>query len=228
MICRPAVTRFAFPTTITMSTEILNKPLVLSLNHAWQVIGHRTVKQALVALNGGDVGEAPAVGLDIGYARNDDGTWNFDQPVFLNPVPWDEWVRLPVRDFDFEIRSAKLRVRVPTVIISVNCHQMPVRMPRLTRQAIFERDGGVCQYTGEYVGRNGGNLDHVVPRDKGGRDMFENLVWAKREINSRKANRLPHEAGLRLLRQPRAPRPLPIAATIRDVRHPDWRHFLPG
>jgi 5-methylcytosine-specific restriction endonuclease McrA len=211
-----------------MLTDILNKPIVLSLNRAWQVIGHRTVKQALVALNGGDTGEAPAVGLDIGYARNDDGTWNFDQPVFLNPVAWDEWVRLPVRDFDFAIRSAKLCVRVPTVIISVNYHRMPVRTPRLSRQAIFERDRGICQYTGEHVGLRGGNLDHVVPRHQGGRDTFENLVWAKREINSRKANRLPHEAGLRLLRAPRAPKPLPVAATIRDIRHPDWRHFLTG
>lgn len=54
----------------------------------------------------------------------------------------------------------------------------------------------------------------------------ENLVWAKREINSLKANRLPHEAGLRLLRRPKAPAILPVAATIREPKHPDWRHFL--
>jgi hypothetical protein len=51
-------------------------------------------------------------------------------------------------------------------------------------------------------------------------------VWAKKEINSRKANRLPHEAGLRLLRRPKAPASLPAAAAIREARHPDWRHFL--
>ena len=64
------------------------------------------------------------------------------------------------------------------------------------------------------------------PRDRGGRDSFENLVWSKKEINSLKANRLPHEAGLRLLRKPAAPKPLPVAATVREARHPDWRHFL--
>ncbi len=103
-----------------------------------------------------------------------------------------------------------------------------VRVPRVTRAAIFERDRGVCQYSGEYVGKSGGNLDHVVPRDRGGRDSFENLVWAKKEINSLKANRLPHEAGLRLLRKPATPKPLPVAATVREARHPDWRHFLVG
>ncbi len=207
-------------------SSILDKLIVLSLNRAWQPIGHRTVKQALVALNGGSEGEAPAVGLDIGYPQNADGSWNFDEPLYLNPVPWEEWIKLPVRDFDFTVHTARLTIRVPTVILSTQYDRMPICTPRLSRDAIFSRDGGICQYTGEFVGRGGGNLDHVIPRDRGGRDSFDNLVWAKKEINSLKANRLPHEAGLRLLRRPKAPAPLPVAATIREARHPDWRHFL--
>jgi len=209
-----------------MNSSILYKPIVLSLNRAWQAIGHRTVKQALVALNGGGDGLPPALGMDIGYAQRADGSWDFDRALYLNPVPWDEWVKLPVREFDFAIASMRLRVRVPTVVISTNYSRMPLRTPRASRTAIYERDGGVCQYMGEFVGRHGGNLDHVVPRDRGGRDSFENLVWSKREINSLKANRLPHEVGLRLLRRPRAPLALPLSATIREARHPDWRHFL--
>ena len=112
------------------------------------------------------------------------------------------------------------------MIVSTQFDRMPVRIPRVTRAAILERDQGVCQYTGEFVGKQGGNLDHVVPRDRGGRDSFENLVWAKKEVNSLKANRLPHEAGLRLRRKPTAPSPLPASATVREARHPDWRHFL--
>ena len=209
-----------------MNSDILDKPIVLSLNRAWQVIGHRTVKQALIALNGGAAVLPPALGVDVAYPQLEDGTWNFDRPLYLNPVPWDEWVKLPVRAFDFTIATPRLRLRVPTVIVSTQYDRMPVHAPRVSRAAILARDRGVCQYTGEYVGRAGGNLDHVVPRDRGGRDSFENLVWSKREINSLKANRLPHEAGLRLLRKPRAPAPLPAAATIREARHPDWRHFL--
>jgi 5-methylcytosine-specific restriction endonuclease McrA len=209
-----------------MNTSILDKPIVLSLNRAWQVIGHRTVKQALVALNGGGDGLPPSLGLDIAYPQLEDGSWNFDRPLFLNPLSWVEWIKLPIREFDFVINTPRFGVRVPTVIISTQFDKMPMRFPRVTRQAIFERDGGHCQYTGEYVGKGGGNLDHVIPRDRGGRDSFENLVWAKREINSRKANRLPHEAGLKLVRRPKAPLPLPATATIREAKHPDWRHFL--
>jgi 5-methylcytosine-specific restriction endonuclease McrA len=210
----------------TNAGSILDKPIVLSLNRAWQVIGHRTVKQALVALNGGGDGLPPALGLDIAYPQLEDGAWNFDRPVYLNPVAWDEWIKLPVRDYDLVVATPKLRIRVPTVIVSTQYDRMPMRIPRVTRTAIFARDGGVCQYTGEHVGKHGGNLDHVIPRDRGGRDTFENLVWAKREVNSLKANRLPHEAGLRLLRRPVAPASLPVAATIREPKHPDWRHFL--
>lgn len=209
-----------------MHAALLDQPLVLSLNRAWQVIGHRTVKQALVALNGGDAAQPPALGLDIVYARGADGEWAFSRPLGFRPVAWTEWLTLPVREFDLVVRTPRQAVRVPTVVIATHYARVPMRVPRLSREAIYARDGGVCQYTGERVGRRGGNLDHVVPRARGGRDSFENLVWAKREVNAFKADRLPHEAGLRLLRRPRAPGAVPVVATLREARHPDWRHFI--
>lgn len=209
-----------------MTTELLVQPIVLSLNRAWQVIGHRTVKQALVALNGGDACSPPAHGLDIEYASGANGGFDFSRPISMRPVAWAEWMTLPVRVFDLMVRTPRQVIRVLTVVVATRFERLPLRVPRLTRAAIFARDGGVCQYTGERVGWRGGNLGHVVPRSRGGGNSFENLVWAKREVNSRKADCLPHEAGLRLLRRPRTPTPLPVIATLREPRHPDWRHFL--
>lgn len=209
-----------------MNHDITDKAIVLSLNSGWQPIGHRTVRQALVALAGGCAGTPPALGLDIGYARDAAGDWDFAKPTHLRPVSWDEWLALPVREFDLVVHTPGRTVRVPTVMVSTRYSRMPVHHRKPTRDAICQRDGGICQYTGEFVGKRGGNLDHVVPRHRGGRDSFENLVWSKREINSLKANRLPHEAGLRLRRRPTAPAPLPAAATLREARHPDWQHFL--
>jgi 5-methylcytosine-specific restriction endonuclease McrA len=206
--------------------NILNKPIVLSLNRAWQIIGHRTVKQALTSLAGGDSDTPPAFGLDIGYARLPDGTYDFDSPTYMNPVSWDEWIKLPVRDFDLEIRTPKTGIRVPTVMVAAHYAKMPHTRARLSRQAIFERDRGICQYTGELVGFHNGNLDHVIPRHRGGRDSFENLVWCKRSLNSRKANHLPDEVGLKLLRRPKAPPALPFSATIRVSNHRDWKHVI--
>ena len=58
-------------------------------------------------------------------------------------------------------------------------------------------------------------------------DTWENLVWSAKEVNQRKADRLPHEAGLKLLSVPRAPRELPVSALLQNAHSiPDWRLFL--
>ena len=68
-----------------------------------------------------------------------------------------------------------------------------------------------------------------MPRSRGGKDAWENLVWAAREVNQRKGNRLPHEAGLKLLSVPRAPKELPVTALIRNAHgRADWKLFLTG
>jgi 5-methylcytosine-specific restriction endonuclease McrA len=75
--------------------------------------------------------------------------------------------------------------------------------------------------------RGGGSLDHVVPRSRGGKNAWENLVWAGKDVNARKGNRLPQEAGLKLLKTPRAPKELPASATIRNAHDiPEWRLFV--
>jgi 5-methylcytosine-specific restriction endonuclease McrA len=82
-----------------------------------------------------------------------------------------------------------------------------VRIPRdahsrkITRRAIFARDGWTCQY----CGGSAENLDHVVPRSRGGLHVWENVVAACRRCNAKKMDRTPQEAGYRLHRQPFAP-----------------------
>ena len=72
-----------------------------------------------------------------------------------------------------------------------------------------------------------GSLDHIVPCSRGGKNAWENLVWAGKDVNARKGNRLPHEAGLKLLSMPRAPKELPASAVIRNAhRIPEWRLFV--
>ena len=85
----------------------------------------------------------------------------------------------------------------------------------------------MCQYTGRKLSPKEGNIDHVVPRSRGGQTSWDNCVLAHREVNSRKADRLPHEAGLRLRQQRVAPRGVPAGVLIRNhhgIR--DWEHFL--
>ena len=99
-------------------------------------------------------------------------------------------------------------IRVPTVIVAVNFAKVPKRRPKLCAKTIRERDGNRCQYTGKMLRPDEGSLDHVLPRSRGGKDEWGNLVWSDKTLNAKKGNRLPHEAGLKLLAVPRAPKEL--------------------
>jgi len=134
---------------------------------------------------------------------------------------------LPIRDQDEAVHTVRGRIRVPTVIVAVNYAKVPKKRPKLCARAIRERDRNRCQYTGRVLRPEEGSLDHVLPRSRGGRDAWENLVWAAKEVNRRKANRLPHEAGLKLLSHPRAPKEMPASALIRNPGGvEDWKLFL--
>src|SRR6202451_1761136 len=109
-------------------------------------------------------------------------------------------------------------IRVPTVIVAVNYARVPKKRPKLCARTIRERDGNRCQYTGAFLRPDEGSLDHVVPRSRGGPDTWEKLVWSRKQVNSRKGDRLPHEAGLTLLKAPRAPKELPVSALIRNTQ----------
>jgi hypothetical protein len=205
-------------------SDVLNKTIVLALNKLWQPINHYSVKKAVTSLTSGVDGAPPLLALDLDFVLDENGEPT-DRLLKAHPTSWDDWIKLPVRPWDLAIQTGRGQIRVPTVVIACNYSGMPDYTPRPNSKSIFERDGGVCQYTGEYIGRNG-NLDHVIPRDKGGKDTFENLVWCKPKVNSMKGNRLNHEVGLRLLRQPVAPKKVPRMAIMREARHPSWKHFL--
>jgi len=189
--------------------NLIHKPIVLVLNRNWQAINVRTPADAFCQL-----------ATNVATALDVDGE-------NIRPVKWDEWIRLPVREQDQSVQTVRGAIRVPTIIVAVNYARVPKRRPRLSARGIRERDGNRCQYTGRALRPEEGSLDHVVPRSRGGRDSWENLVWSAKDVNQRKADRLPHEAGLKLLAVPRAPKELPATAFIRNAHSiPEWDLFL--
>src|SRR5690349_8826898 len=191
-------------------SNILTKAIVLVLNRNWQAINVRTPQEAfcMMATN-------VATGLEI------------EGEEFIRPVTWDEWITLPIRPQDNAVHTVRGEIRVPTVIVAVNFARVPKKRPKLCAKTIRERDGNRCQYTGKLLKPDEGSLDHVLPRSRGGADTWENLVWSSEDVNTRKGNRLPHEAGLRLLSVPRAPKELPVSALIRNAHDvAEWKLFL--
>jgi 5-methylcytosine-specific restriction endonuclease McrA len=145
----------------------------------------------------------------------------------IRPVTWEEWITLPIREQDEAVHTVRGQIRVPTVIMAVNYAKVPKKRPKLCARAVRERGGNRCQYTGRVLHPDEGSLDHVIPRSRGGKDAWENLVWSAKEVNQRKADRLPHEAGLKLLSTPRAPKELPAMAFIRNPHEvADWKLFV--
>ena len=100
-------------------------------------------------------------------------------------------------------RSEHLHVDAPSVLRLRAFVKIPHRSHApLTRRAVFARDEWTCQY----CGATAENLDHVVPRSRGGAHSWDNVVAACRRCNSRKENRLIEDVGLRLAHRPVPPR----------------------
>ena len=209
-------------------SALLDKPITLCLNANWMPIRTTCIRDAILAMNSTGAGslDRAAVGLDIQYRENEDGTFDFSEPLAMIPTKWQDWIKLPIRPFDEVIRSARLEIRAPTVVIAVHFAKMPKKSFRASKRTIYDRDKGVCQYTGQKLSYKEATLDHVQPRSKGGKDTFENLVLSAPRVNHEKGNKSNKEAGLKLLRKPVAPLPVPAMALITEARHADWQWFL--
>jgi 5-methylcytosine-specific restriction endonuclease McrA len=191
-------------------TDILNKTIVLVLNRNWQAINIRTPADAFCQM-----------------ATNVATALEIEGENHVRPVTWAEWITLPIRYGDNAVHTVRGAIRVPTVIVALNFAKVPKKRPKLCAKSIRERDGNRCQYTGKLLRPDEGSLDHVLPRSRGGKDEWGNLVWSDKAVNARKGNRLPHEAGLKLLNEPRVPKELPVTVLIRNAHAvADWKLFV--
>lgn len=127
-----------------------------------------------------------------------------------------------------QIHSVSCIIECPSVIRLQRLVCRPLPRVRLTRREVFRRDGYACQYCGRRTGHP--TLDHVVPRHRGGKHSWENLVTACTQCNHRKGGRPLKEAGMRLLRVPLRPKSSPYYFLEKWVgRSPEeWWPFLPA
>jgi 5-methylcytosine-specific restriction endonuclease McrA len=102
------------------------------------------------------------------------------------------------------LHSARMALRVPSVIRLLEYRRIPHQSRALSRKNILLRDRNTCQYCGAVLPSSDLTLDHVIPRSRGGSSTWENLVACCHPCNRRKGNQSLNEAGIRLLREPRA------------------------
>jgi 5-methylcytosine-specific restriction endonuclease McrA len=102
------------------------------------------------------------------------------------------------------LHSARVAMRLPSVIRLLEYRRIPHQSRALSRKNILLRDRNTCQYCATVLPSSELTLDHVIPRSRGGLSTWENLVACCHSCNRRKGNQSPTEAGMKLMREPRA------------------------
>ena len=134
-----------------------------------------------------------------------------------------------IAHYDRYVRSPSFELRLPSVI-SLKEYVPTARRPAFTRFNVFLRDGFTCQYCGGRFPTQDLTFDHVVPRSRGGKTTWENVVTACSSCNLRKGNRLPSHAGMQPLMRPLQPSTFQLQENGRsfppNYLHESWRDFL--
>lgn len=106
---------------------------------------------------------------------------------------------------EHQVRSPSLTINLPSVIRYREGHKYRKLQLRFSRENIYIRDGGVCQYCGVTVSKKTFTIDHVIPKRYGGAKSWDNIVTCCGRCNARKGDLSPEEAGLRLRNVPKKP-----------------------
>ena len=131
-----------------------------------------------------------------------------------------------VAEYEAKVHSPTITLRIPSVVV-LKDYVKPAKSTAFTRFNLFLRDGFTCQY----CGRKGDmTFDHVIPRARGGRTVWENVVAACGPCNLKKGSRTLAQAGMRLRRPPRRPSASELHNMGRrfppNHLHESWMDFL--
>lgn len=187
-----------------MIADVLQRP-TLVLNRNWQPIRVTTVARSVVML------------------WND--TARVVEPQTYELYSWEDWAKLQPAEGELFIQAVSERFRVPEVVTLTNYDRLPQAAVSFSRRNLYKRDHYTCQYCGAQPGPEELTIDHVQPRSRGGQSSWTNCVVACVECNSRKADRTPDEARMRLKKPPKRPNWQPIYSN-HGLRIESWKQFL--
>ena len=126
------------------------------------------------------------------------------------------------------IRGVSFALRLPAVIRLNRLIKRRTPIVKFSRQNLYVRDRGKCQYCGTPFEQKDLTYDHVIPRSKGGQTEWTNVVTCCLACNFKKGGRTPEEAGMSLIRKPKAPIWIPLLAPSLGIeKTPDpWKNYL--
>lgn len=147
-------------------------------------------------------------------------------------IPWQRAVVLMVlgkaelvEAYEDIVRSVSTALQMPSVVRLSRYARSRARGVKFSRSNVYRRDHFTCQYCGNAPGLASLTFDHVMPRARGGRTEWTNIVTACIECNARKADRTPDEAGMLLKTRPIKPGWM-AAVGPSESMHESWRDYL--
>jgi 5-methylcytosine-specific restriction endonuclease McrA len=132
-----------------------------------------------------------------------------------------------IDEHDGVVKGLEKEVIVPKVIRTLFFDKIPIRKVILTRKNIYLRDNFTCMYCGKKFHPENINLDHVIPKSKGGRMVWENVVCSCIKCNVKKGSLSLEESGMKLLRKPYVPRyNFSVYEKCKEPKYKPWRDFV--
>jgi len=153
------------------------------------------------------------------FGNHDFESWrNYSELRAGDKQPHEDW-----------IRAVNFELQVPRVIRLLSYDRMPRQKLQLNRRSVLARDEHRCQYCGRQFPPQRLSLDHVIPRSRGGRTTWENVVCACLECNIKKGGRTPREAKMKLVRRPIRPKRNPMLVhKLASPKYQTWMTWLDG
>lgn len=134
-----------------------------------------------------------------------------------------------VSEYDRIVRSPGIEMKLPSVI-ALNDYVVTARRPAFTRFNVFLRDNWNCQYCGSKYKTNDLTFDHVIPKSRGGRSTWDNIVTSCQVCNTKKGAKMPHECDMYPLQEPRQPTIFELQEQGKsfppNFLHESWGDFL--
>ena len=191
---------------------------VLVLNRFYMAVHVISVRRAIVLLYRE---LAEVIDVENGQYMN----YNFESWLELSQLKsMDETIDRG----EFEcIRSPNFELEIPRIIRLYRYDKVPRLTLRFNRRNLFARDNHQCQYCRKTFPLAQLSFDHIVPRSRGGKTSWENVVCCCLKCNSKKGDRTPEEAGFKLYRKPTKPKQNPLLSVKLDnPKYEVWRSFL--
>lgn len=210
-----------------------SKIIVRTLDSVYRGMGTISVADAMTRLST-KPGEADAwKALDIAYEVDENGNPDPDKVLVFQPTSMDDWVKLPVRDYDLSIKTTKGPIRVPGCIVSQTFSDTVFRDPKFSKENVLKRDGYTCQFVdcqfchNKQLDRSDLNIDHVIPVSKGGENTWTNTIASCIKANSVKDNKSLKQLGWKIMRKPFKPSPEVMSSAHNSfIGHIDWKLFI--